>query len=96
MTGVESDDEAVVIRALHEACPCSGSAELYEEFMPLLQRFKKDKRAAVRAVALHLERDAMGQLKIQDEEANGFRRNRPGGNGRKGEPRKADVRQGFT
>jgi hypothetical protein len=49
----------------------------------------------VRAVAIHLEIDALEQLAIADERANGFRRNRPGGNGRRRESRKAEVRHGF-
>jgi hypothetical protein len=93
--GLESDDEATVIRALHAACPCTGSASLYESSMPVLLRFKKDARPAVRAVAIHLEIDALEQLAIADEQANGFRRNRPGGNGRRRESRKAEVRHGF-
>jgi len=77
---LESDDEATVISALHAACPCSGSAERYEAFMPVLHRFKKDAREKVRAVAIHLEVDAMERLARLDEEAVGYRRNKPGGN----------------
>jgi hypothetical protein len=92
--GLESDDESVVISALHEACPCSGSFQLYEEFMPILNRFKKDTRPAVRAVALHLEVDALGRLNLHDEQAAGWVRNRPGGQ-RRGEIRNKDIRDGF-
>lgn len=63
---LESSDPAVVIAALHRACPCTGSAELYERFMPVLARFRKDPRPAVRDVALHLERDALDELQKQD------------------------------
>ena len=95
LSDLESDDESVVISALHSACPCSGSAELYQDFMPLLHRFKKDPRPRIRKVALHLEQDALEQLAVEDEVAGGFRRNRPGGNGRRGETRRAAVRQGL-
>ncbi len=78
---LESDDEARVISALHEACPCTGSAELYEKFLPVLNRFKKDPRPKVRKVALHLEVDAFGRLRVDQEEAAGFVRNPAGGNG---------------
>ena len=90
-----SEDEAVVVRALHQACPCSGSAVLYERFTARLQDLKKDPRPTVRQVALHLEEDALDQLKIQDEQANGYRRNRPGGAGRRGEIKRADIRDGI-
>ena len=93
-TDLESDDEARVISALHDACPCTGSAELYEKFLPILNKFKKDPRAAVRKVALHLEIDALGQLNKDEERGAGFLRNRPGGNGRRREIRRADVRYG--
>lgn len=66
-----SDDEAEVVSALHYACPCSGDRSLYEEFMGVLGRFKKDPRPAVRATAIHLERDAMEQLAMDDRRAEG-------------------------
>ena len=89
---LESEDEARVISALHEACPCSGSAELYEKFMPVLNRFKKDPRAEVRKVALHLEEDAFGRLIKDEEEAAGWVRNRPGGDGGRKAPRRPHVK----
>lgn len=89
---LESDDESRVIAALHEACPCTGSAELYEKYMSLLNNFKKDARPAVRKVALHLEVDAFGQLREDEELGSGFVRNRPGGNGRRKESRRPHVR----
>ena len=95
LADLASDDEAVVISALHEACVCTGSAELYEGFLPLLQRFKKDPRPAVRRVAIHLERDSLESLVRDDERANGFVRNQAGGNGRHGELRRAPRRQGI-
>lgn len=91
---LESDDEALVKRALHAACPCSGSSELYEQYMVILHRFKKDPRPAVRKVAIHLEVDAMERLSMEDEWASGFVRNRPGGGGRRGEVRRPDLRTG--
>lgn len=81
---LESDDQERVISALHAACPCTGSDQRYEAFMPVLHRFKKDHRPKVRAVAIHLEEDAMTELAKRDEEATGYLRNKPGGN-RKGE-----------
>lgn len=93
---LESDDEGRVVSALHAACPCTGDSELYETFMVLLARFKKDPRPRVRRTALHLERDALEQLAIEDERANGFVRNRPGGDGRRGETRRPDVRHGLS
>ena len=77
---LESDDEDTVVSALHAACPCSGSAERYEAFMPVLHRFKRDTRPKVRAVAIHLEVDAMQELAKRDEESVGYQRNKPGGN----------------
>lgn len=93
---LESDDEARVVSALHEACPCSGSAELYEKFLPLLNRFKKDPRPEVRKVALHLEVDAFDRLRKDEEEAAGVVRNRPGGNDGRRNPRKPHVRDGVV
>lgn len=89
---LESEDEARVISALHRACPCTGSAELYEKFLPLLNRFKKDPRPEVRKVALHLEVDAFSRLMLDEEEAAGFVRNRAGGNGGRKAPRRAHVK----
>ena len=95
LANLASEDEAVVVRALHQACPCSGSAFLYEQYTSRLRELKKDSRPAVRQVALHLDEDALDQLKIQDEQANGYRRNRPGGAGRRGEIKRADIRDGV-
>jgi len=36
---LESDDETVVISALHSACPCGGSPRRFEEYKALLTRF---------------------------------------------------------
>ncbi len=83
LADLESDDEAVVISALHAACPCSGSSRRYEEFMSVLHRFQKDTRAGVRKTALHLEQDAFEELAKDDERASGWIRNRPGGNSRR-------------
>ena len=47
-------------------------------------------------MALHLEIDALDQLRLEDERAAGYERNRSGGFGRRGSTRKADVRQGFA
>ena len=93
---LESDDERLVIRALHRSCPCSGSSALYEEFMPILARFKHDHRLEVRKVAIHLEVDALQRLAIEDERAAGWARNSPrqrrvGGR----EVRRSDIRHGF-
>ena len=63
--------------------------------MKELHRLKKDKRPAVRAVALHLDVDALGELKQEDERAAGFERNPAGGYGRRGTPKRADVREAF-
>lgn len=68
---LESPDEHEVISALHYACPCSGDRSMYEEFMPVLDRFKKDPRPRVRAVALHLTEDAMQMLAMEDKRAEG-------------------------
>lgn len=91
---LNSDVEAVVVSALHSACPCSGSSRQYERFMAILGRFKHDPRPRVRAVALHLEQDALEALAKDDERANGWVRNRPGGNGKRREARRAKVRYG--
>lgn len=61
----------------------------------VLHRFKKDERQPVRRTALHLERDALEILAKDDEEAAGFVRNRPGGNGRRGETRRAERTYGL-
>jgi hypothetical protein len=81
------DDETVVISALRAACPCGGSSERYEEYKQLLTRFQKDPRPHVRKVALHLQQDAFEELAKDDEVAVGWMRNRPGGNGKRGERR---------
>ena len=91
---LQSGDAARQIRALHRACPCSGSSRLYERYMPLLHAMKKDSRPEVRKVALHLEEDALQVSMMTDERWNGFRRNRPGGWGREGEPRSKRIRYG--
>jgi hypothetical protein len=88
---LESDDEILVVSALHAACPCRGPARRYEEYMDLLHRFQKDPRPRVRKVALHLEYDAFEELTKDDERAAGWQRNRPGGNGRRGEHRKDAI-----
>ena len=95
LADIESADESRVVSALHDACPCSGSAALYQEFMALLHRFKKDARPEVRRVALHLEVDALDALRKEDEEAAGWVRNPPGGGGRRGRIRRVEIRQGW-
>lgn len=70
----------------------SGSYEAYEAHMAVLHRFKKDPRPAVRKVALHLEVDALEELAKQDDRASGWVRNRPVGNGHRGEARRASAR----
>ncbi|MEY2469469.1 MAG: hypothetical protein QOF21_2167 [Actinomycetota bacterium] len=77
---LDSDDEATVISALHAACPCSGSSDRYERYLFILRRFEKDVRPAVRKTALHLQLDAFEELAKEDERADGFVRNRAGGN----------------
>lgn len=94
LADLESGDAARQISALHRACPCSGSSQLYERYMPLLHGMKKDRRAEVRNVALHLEEDALQVSMMTDEGWNGFSRNRPGGWGRHGEPRSKRIRYG--
>ena len=74
---LDSDDEAAVISALHQACPCSGSPALYEAFMALLGEYKHDPRPAVRAVSVPLQLAALDLLVQDDEHANGYDRNRP-------------------
>ena len=32
LADLASDDEATVIRALHSACPCTGSPDLYARY----------------------------------------------------------------
>ena len=49
----------------------------------------------MRQVALHLEVDALDELRKADERANGYVRNRPGGAGRRGELRRADLHVGV-
>jgi hypothetical protein len=88
LADLESDDETLVISALHAACPCRGSARRYQEFMPILLRLQKDSRSAVRKTALHLEYDAFEELTKEDELAAGWIRNRPGGNSRRGARRR--------
>lgn len=86
---LQSPDEATVVSALHAACPCEGdrARDRYEEFMHLVSTFKKDRRPKVRAVALHLERDALEELAKEDERSVGWTRNRPGGNSRRSDRR---------
>jgi hypothetical protein len=91
LADLECDDEAVVISALHAACPCRGSSRRYEGFTAMLQRFQKDPRPAVRKTALHLEYDAFEELTKEDERSAGWVRNRPGGNGRRGERRRNAI-----
>ena len=95
LADLRSGDAARQIRALHAACPCSGSSCLYERYMPLLHELKKDPRPEVRRVALHLDEDALEVSAIADERAGGYRRNRPGGSGRAGQPRRPAVRLGL-
>ena len=92
MRDLGSEQESVVVSALHAACPCSGSSRQYESFMAILGRFKHDSRPRVRAVAIHLEQDAFEALAKDDELASGWVRNRPGGNGKREEARRAKVR----
>lgn len=81
-------DEDTRIAALRSACPCNGSSRTYEDFMSLLAALKADPSPRVRQVALHLEYDALVHLRQADEDALGYRRNRPGGHGRRGQPRR--------
>ena len=91
---LHSDDPCRRVRALHAACTCTGSSRLFERYMPLLHEMTKDPNPQVRRVALHLEKDALELLAVEDERANGFRRNRPGGWGNRREPRRPSFRQG--
>ena len=91
---LHADDPQRRVRALHAACPCTGSSLRFERYMPLLHQMTRDPNAEVRRVALHLEKDALELLAVEDERANGFRRNRPGGWGKRREPRRASSRQG--
>ena len=93
---LRSEDEATVIAALHRACPCGGSSRTYEALMPLVRALQKDSRPTVRTVAMHLEVDAFQALAMEDERANGWVRNRPGGNPRRGETRRASRRYGLA
>ena len=45
---LDSDDEAAVISALHQACPCSGSPALYEAFRARRGAYKTAPRRGVR------------------------------------------------
>lgn len=96
LADLRSGDAARQIRALHAASPCSGSSELYERYMPQLHELKKAPRPQVRKVALHLDQGALEASAVADERASGFRRNRAGGWGREGEPRRKAVRLGLT
>ena len=91
---LESADADVVVRALHAMCPCGGSPAAYERLMPIVQDLKKDPRPEVRAVAIHVELDALQHLAIADERANGWVRNRAGGNPRHREARRERQRYG--
>ena len=51
--------------------------------MPVLLAMKKDPDPRVRAVALHLHKDALDQLLVADLRAGGYERNPPGGHGRR-------------
>ena len=95
LNDLASDDEATVVRALHRACPCSGSADLYMRYKHQLHALKKDARPEVRQVALHLEVDALDQLTVHDEQANGFFRGRPDAWFRGRELRSTDMREGY-
>lgn len=94
LADLQSGDLLRQVRALHAACPCSGSSRLYERYMPRLHGLKKDPRPEVRRVAIHLDEDAIEVAVVADERANGFVRNRPGGWGRRREPRRKAVRYG--
>lgn len=67
---------------------------MYEQHKHVLHALKADPRPAVRAVAIHLEKDALDLMAEEDEKANGFVRNAPGGSGRR-ETRRAAQRQGW-
>lgn len=95
LADLDSDDEEVVIRALHTACPCSGDDTFFVRHQRALRRLERDARPAVREVAKHLQRDAIDEMRQEDERAAGFDRNPRGGFGPKGQPRRADVRQGW-
>jgi hypothetical protein len=81
MSELLSDDERTRVRALHAACPCSGSMRRWEDYMGLLRQMTKDPSPAVRAVAIHLEEDALGHLQIEDGLAEGVVRYAPGHSG---------------
>ena len=95
LADLASGEEAVVLKALHAACPCSGSDAFFAQNNAAIRALEKDARPHVRAVAKHVQVDALDQLRQEDERAGGFRRNRPGGSGRRGETRRAAIRQGW-
>jgi hypothetical protein len=86
LADLASPDERTRMRALRSACPCLGSSATYEEFMGIVAAMKKDPSPAVRRVAIHLEEDALDHLRQEDEHADGYFRNPPGGHGRRRQP----------
>ena len=69
LADLASDDEATVIRALHAACPCTGSDERYTVYMDVLHRLKKDPRPKVRGVAIHLDGGRRDDLRANHVDA---------------------------
>lgn len=55
---LRSPDRRAGVRALHAVYPCSAGFPLYERFRGGVKRLQKDPDPAVRAAALHVERDA--------------------------------------
>jgi hypothetical protein len=54
-----SDDEDVRAKALRRLCPCHGSFQMYDRYLDMIRAMQKDPSRKVRAVALHLEEDAL-------------------------------------
>ena len=55
---LRSPDPRARVKALHSICPCDAGFPLYERFRTEVKRLQKDPDPAVRAAALHVERDA--------------------------------------
>ena len=68
LSGLQSSDERVRVKALGSLCPCRNGWELFEQHVAIVSQLTKDSRPEIRALALHIFRDAALIQSIGDAE----------------------------